>query len=199
MSLRKKNCAHCGNDQGKLKYCNGCHLARYCDRKCQKSHWKCHQKSCKEVQQLRKRIENEDKEERDQTLQTLHTLGDFRREFEQQKRLLQSFSIANPPLRKFVRSPAGKRIKQNAICLIQELDTKATRLMQRAANVSGCIALKREIGHFLEQIKSGTYKYDGPIDHEKQAALTRLFTTRNAEEIENIKHDIDAWETNNNV
>ena len=64
-----------------------------------------------------------------------------------------------------------------------------------AANVSGCIVLKREIGHFLEQINSGTYKYDGRIDHEKQAALTRLFTTRNAEEWENIKHDIDAWET----
>lgn len=86
MSLRKKECAHCGNDQGKLKRCNGCQLVWYCNRTCQQSDWKCHQKSCKKVQQLRKRIEKEDKKERDQTLQSLHTLGDFRREFEKQKR-----------------------------------------------------------------------------------------------------------------
>ena len=215
MSLRKKECAHCGNDQGKLKCCNGCHLVWYCNRKCQQSDWKCHQKSCKKVQQLRKRIEKEDKKERDQTLQTLHTLGDFRREFEKQKRLLQSFSIANPTLLKFVRSPAGKRTKKNAICLLQELGTKATRLMQRGLSganrniadlsvssrymehVNGCIVLKGEIVHFLEQINSGTYKYDGPIDHEKQAALTRLFTTRNREEMEHIKQEIDGWENTN--
>ena len=49
-------------------------------------------------------------------------------------------SIANPPLRFFLRSPALQD-QQNA--LIQELDTKATRLILQcrfdAANVSECI------------------------------------------------------------
>jgi len=33
-------CSFCGNVSNSLKKCAGCHLAAYCDKKCQKKHWK---------------------------------------------------------------------------------------------------------------------------------------------------------------
>jgi hypothetical protein len=40
-------CWNCGANQRKLKQCEGCLLARYCERKCQKAHWKSHKTFCK--------------------------------------------------------------------------------------------------------------------------------------------------------
>lgn len=40
-------CWYCGCAEKKLKQCEGCLLARYCERKCQKSHWKLHKVFCK--------------------------------------------------------------------------------------------------------------------------------------------------------
>ncbi|XP_031573613.1 uncharacterized protein LOC116307485 [Actinia tenebrosa] len=40
-------CWYCGSADKKLKQCEGCLLARYCERKCQKGHWKLHKVFCK--------------------------------------------------------------------------------------------------------------------------------------------------------
>lgn len=40
-------CAYCGNPSAALKKCSGCGKPRYCDKSCQKSHWKDHRNQCK--------------------------------------------------------------------------------------------------------------------------------------------------------
>lgn len=41
-------CSYCGNNEGKKKKCTRCHLTYYCDRECQRRHWKAgHHEKCK--------------------------------------------------------------------------------------------------------------------------------------------------------
>ena len=45
-----KLCAACGvspSGNAKLLTCSGCHVARYCNPACQRSHWKVHKPGCK--------------------------------------------------------------------------------------------------------------------------------------------------------
>ncbi len=42
----QKVCAYCGAGQKKLQHCKGCKAVFYCDRNCQKSHWKYHKVEC---------------------------------------------------------------------------------------------------------------------------------------------------------
>jgi TPR repeat protein len=49
--LAKHQCAECGisdDGSGSLEVCTGCHLVKYCNRKCQAAHWPAHRKACKE-------------------------------------------------------------------------------------------------------------------------------------------------------
>jgi len=40
-------CTYCKKSQPKLNTCSGCKRAYYCDRVCQKNHWKYHKDECK--------------------------------------------------------------------------------------------------------------------------------------------------------
>lgn len=42
-----RQCANCGKIANKSKGCAGCHGAVYCNKECQKAHWKVHKLSCK--------------------------------------------------------------------------------------------------------------------------------------------------------
>lgn len=42
----KSKCANCGSTAGAAKKCSTCHVARYCSKECQLSHWKAHKKVC---------------------------------------------------------------------------------------------------------------------------------------------------------
>jgi hypothetical protein len=42
----QKVCAHCGSGKKKLQQCKGCGTVFYCDKSCQKSHWKYHRIAC---------------------------------------------------------------------------------------------------------------------------------------------------------
>lgn len=39
-------CAQCGKSPSTLKQCNKCHSVSYCDKDCQKAHFKTHKKVC---------------------------------------------------------------------------------------------------------------------------------------------------------
>jgi hypothetical protein len=49
-AARRRTCAHCGaHDQaggGALKACTRCQAVHYCNRECQRAHWKAHKKDC---------------------------------------------------------------------------------------------------------------------------------------------------------
>lgn len=42
----EEKCANCSSFSSSLKKCAGCHLVSYCDRDCQKQHWKSHKAEC---------------------------------------------------------------------------------------------------------------------------------------------------------
>ena len=46
--LESKTCTQCGT-LGKMKSCAGCDEAAFCDRACQRAHWKAHKAVCAAV------------------------------------------------------------------------------------------------------------------------------------------------------
>lgn len=47
MDVPAENCCHsCMTEEGKLKRCTGCGVAKYCSKECQTAHWKEHKKVC---------------------------------------------------------------------------------------------------------------------------------------------------------
>ena len=52
-SKDRHQCAHCGKaDDGTLKKCVACSQVLYCNRECQKAHWKAHKSECKKRREL---------------------------------------------------------------------------------------------------------------------------------------------------
>jgi hypothetical protein len=52
-SSERKTCSNCDKQSGNLKECTGCYTAQYCNRDCQKAHWKRgHKVSCRQHQYL---------------------------------------------------------------------------------------------------------------------------------------------------
>lgn len=45
--LFKKRCDNCKKVSEKVQVCSVCRLVKYCDRECQKAHWKTHKVDCK--------------------------------------------------------------------------------------------------------------------------------------------------------
>lgn len=41
-----EKCSNCDSSSHDLKKCAGCHLVSYCNKECQKQHWKIHKKEC---------------------------------------------------------------------------------------------------------------------------------------------------------
>ncbi|KAF2823734.1 hypothetical protein CC86DRAFT_327621 [Ophiobolus disseminans] len=44
-------CAHCSKSPESLKQCNKCHSVAYCNKDCQKAHFKTHKKECASLAQ----------------------------------------------------------------------------------------------------------------------------------------------------
>ena len=53
----KEYCWKCGEKPEKLLRCGRCHLARYCNRECQKEHFSSHKSECKNVSKATKLVE----------------------------------------------------------------------------------------------------------------------------------------------
>ncbi|GBE89834.1 hypothetical protein SCP_1701590 [Sparassis crispa] len=55
----QKTCSHCGvhDLQRRLFHCSGCTTSYYCSRECQRAEWKMHKDACRDLQEMKAKIE----------------------------------------------------------------------------------------------------------------------------------------------